>query len=92
MLVFFTKLGLMEIQVRNLVLFLLGNRHLQVILDGMSSQDYPVDAGIPQGSILGPTRFLLMTFLMMLSVILLSMLMLQLCILNVIGHLISGGN
>ena len=50
--------------------------------------------GVPQGSILGPTLFLLniMTFLMMLSVILLSMLMILLYTLNVIGHVICGYN
>ena len=37
----------------------LSNRWLQVILDGKSSQEYPVNAGVPQGSILGPTPFLL---------------------------------
>ena len=37
----------------------LSNRWLQVVLDGKSSEEYPVNAGVPQGSILGPTLFLL---------------------------------
>ena len=34
-------------------------RWLRVVLDGTSSQEYPVNAGVPKGSILGLTLFLL---------------------------------
>ena len=37
----------------------LGNRQVQVVLDGNSSQVYLINAGVPQGCILGPTLFLL---------------------------------
>ena len=37
----------------------LSNRGLPVVLDRKSSQEYPVNAGVPQGSILGHTLFLL---------------------------------
>ena len=46
-------------QVFGLISFFLSNRQLWVLLDGKSSQEYPVNGGIPQSSILGPTIFLL---------------------------------
>ena len=59
MLVYFTNLGLGEFPVRCLTLFLRSG-WLRVVLDGKSSQDFPVSAGVPpQGSILGPILFLL---------------------------------
>ena len=46
-------------QIFGLISSFLSNRWLQVVLDGKSSQEYPVNAGVPQGSIVGPTLFLL---------------------------------
>ena len=46
-------------QIFGLISSFLSNRWLRVVLDGKSSQVYPVDAGVPQGSIFGPTIFLL---------------------------------
>ena len=46
-------------QTFGLIFSFLSNRQLRVILEGKSSQEYPVNAGVPQGSILGPTHFLL---------------------------------
>ena len=37
----------------------LSNRLLWVVLDGKSTKQYPVNVGVPQDSILGPTLFLL---------------------------------
>ena len=46
-------------QTFGLISSFLSNRQLQVVLEGKSSQEYPVNAGVPQGSILGPALFLL---------------------------------
>ena len=46
-------------QTFGLISSFLSNKQLRVVLDGKSSQEYPVNAGVPQGSILGPTLFLL---------------------------------
>ena len=46
-------------QIFGLISSFLSNRRLWVVLDGISSKEYPLNAGVPQGSILGPTLFLL---------------------------------
>ena len=46
-------------QIFALISSFLSNRWLQVVLDGKSSQEYPVNAGVPQGFIVGPILFLL---------------------------------
>ena len=44
-------------QIYGLISFFLSKRQLQVVLDGKSSQEYSVNIGIPQGSILVPNTF-----------------------------------
>ena len=46
-------------QIFGLISSFLSNRQLRVVLDGKSSQEYLVNPGVPQRSILGPTLFLL---------------------------------
>ena len=58
MLVFFSNLSLSG-QIFGLISSFLSNRWLRVVLDGKSSQEYPVNVGVAQGSILGPKLFLL---------------------------------
>ena len=61
MLVFFTNLSLMEYKVKyfGLISSFLSSRQLRVVLDGKFSQEYPVNAGDSEGSILCPILFLL---------------------------------
>ena len=96
MLVFFTKLGLMEFQVRYLALFLLFSiiggfrwfwvrnlhKNIQLMLEFLKGAFL----------VLHFSYCTLITFLMMLSVILPSMLMILLSTVNVIRHLICGSN
>ena len=60
-LVFFNNLSLKELQIKilGLITSFFSNKRLRVVLDGKSLQKYPVNARVPQGSILGPTLFLL---------------------------------
>ena len=54
----FKSFGILN-QIFGLISSFLAKRQHLVVLDGKSSQEYPVNAGVSQGSILGPTLFLL---------------------------------
>ena len=81
-------------QIFGLLSSFLNNRRLRVVLDGKSSQGYPLMLEFLKGPFLALhfSYYTLMTFLMMLYVILLFMLMILLFTLNVIRHLICGNN
>ena len=55
------KLKFQEISgmIFDLILSVLSNKQFQVVLDGTFSQEYPANPGVPQGSILDPSLFLL---------------------------------
>ena len=95
MLVFFSNVS-HEIsgQIFGLVSFFLSNRQLRVVLDGKSSQEYPINAGDPQLSnfFLYFSQYKLMTFLIMLIVILLSILMILLSTLDLMRYLACSKN
>ena len=58
MLDFFANLSLTVRFNLALISSFLSKRRLRVVLDGKSSQEYPVNAGVSQGSILGPTLYI----------------------------------
>ena len=86
-------------QIVGLISFFLSNRQLWEVLDGKSSQEYPVNSEVAQGTILkAPILVLhfsydtLMTFLKMLFVIFVSLLVILLSTLSVTRRLICGNN
>ena len=81
-------------QVFGLISSFLNNRQVWVVLDVKFLEDYPVNAGVLQDSVLSLYFFYysLIMLLMILPMILLFMLMILPSTLNVIRHLICGNN
>ena len=80
-------------QIFGLISSFVCNRRPWVVLDVKFLQEYRVNTGVPQGSIIGPTPFTTLScHLSMLSLILLSMLMILLSTPNVLRNLICGNN
>ena len=46
-------------RIHNVIKSFLSKRKIQVVLDGRTSKQYDINAGVPQGSILGPLLFLI---------------------------------
>ena len=105
MLVFFTKLKCYGVsgQIFGLILCFLSDRGLPRVLDGKSPQEYPVDAGAPQGSIIEEAQrsiplhfsyYTLMTFLITISAynIAIYILIILLSTLSLIRRLVCDNN
>ena len=50
-------------QIFGLISSFLSNRQLREVLDGKSSQEYPLNAGVPHSSILGPTLYMVLLYI-----------------------------